>query len=152
MNQKSSARELPQSVSQALKADSQPPTAIDTPVPSSPVVGGVPLYAFDKHTRLGKQAIRQFARENDAVRRCLEQHVADYRAQAAACVAAFYADAAPVSCRLTWEGSLPLEAMGTENDLLLEGVGEQGIMPLLRAVRDNLDHLNDIRARLLKAG
>jgi hypothetical protein len=36
--------------------------------------GDVSLYAFDQHTRLGREAIWRFARENPAVRSCLARY------------------------------------------------------------------------------
>ena len=43
------------------------PEVHDRPVPPSPIAGDVPLYALDMHTRLGREAIWRFARENGAV-------------------------------------------------------------------------------------
>src|SRR5262249_3935374 len=40
----------------------QPPTICDDPIPPSLVVDDVPMYALDKHTRLGREAISRFAR------------------------------------------------------------------------------------------
>ncbi len=124
------------------------PTVEDMPVPASPVVGDIPLYALDKHTRLGKQAIRRFARENDAVRSLLEEFVPEYRQQEAACVSVFYGDAMPIAHRLIWSQTHEMETLGLESDLLRDGVPMEGIVPLIKAVRENLDHLNDIRARI----
>ena len=110
--------------------------------------GGVPLYALDKHTRLGREAIWRFARENDVVRACLERRVPANRWRAGAYVTAFYVDAAPVSHRLIWDQSEGLEAFGLEVDLLTAGVPREGIAPLLQTMRDNLQHLNEIRAEV----
>jgi hypothetical protein len=41
------------------------PTVREMPVPPATAVDGLPLYALDKHTRLGKRAIEQFVRQND---------------------------------------------------------------------------------------
>jgi hypothetical protein len=125
---------------------------VECPVPPAPVIGGVPLWTFDKHTAIGKAAIHRLARENDAVCDVLATFVPEYRAKDAACMAAFYADAAPVSRRLEWDGSAELEALGVENDMLRAGVHWEGIRPILTVVRDNLDHLNAIRAKLFSAG
>jgi hypothetical protein len=127
------------------------PAIRDCPVPSSPVVRGVPLYALDKHTAVGKTAIHQFARENRAVRDTLAEYVPDYRAPDAACMATFYADAAPVSRRLDWSQSTALETIGVDNDLRSTRVSPDGVRPILEVVRANLDHLNEIRARLFGA-
>jgi hypothetical protein len=127
------------------------PPVVDCPVPASPVVRGVPLYALDMHTAIGKAAIRQFARECQAVRDTLAEYVPEYRAQDAACMAAFYADGAPVSRRLDWSQSTALEAIGVDNDLRSTKVSPDGVRPILEVVRANLDHLNEIRARLFGA-
>ena len=44
-------------------------------VPESPVLDGIPMYAFDKHTRLGLAAIQRLTRESNYLRACLEQFV-----------------------------------------------------------------------------
>jgi MgsA AAA+ ATPase C terminal len=51
----------------------------DRPVPPLVESGDVPLYALDQHTRLGREAIWSFARENNAVRACLARFVPENR-------------------------------------------------------------------------
>ena len=121
----------------------------DCPVPPTTTIREVPAYALDKHTALGKAAIHRFSRECPAVRSVLTAHVPEYRANDAACMAAFYADAAPVARRFDWDGSAELERLGTESDMLKVGVSRQGICAVLEAVRDNLEQLNAIRAEVL---
>src|SRR5690348_13353087 len=86
----------------------------DYPIPPLVEAGGVPLYALDKHTRLGREAIWRFAYGNDSVRTCLARFVPG---RSAAYVAAFYVDAAPIAKRLLWDQSEALEAFGIERDL-----------------------------------
>jgi hypothetical protein len=55
---------------------------IESPVPATLVVNGLPLYALDKHTRLGRRAITHFGQECDfgsqpAAGRHSGRHVAD---------------------------------------------------------------------------
>jgi hypothetical protein len=126
------------------------PAVLDCSVPPSPAVRGTPLYALDMHTAIGKAAIHQFARENRAVRETLADYVPEYRAQDAACMAAFYADGAPISRRLDWSQSAALETIGTENDLRSTSVSPDGVRPILEVVRANLDHLNEVGARLFR--
>jgi hypothetical protein len=109
----------------------------------------VPLYALDKHTRLGREAIWRFACENDAVRACLVRFVPPSQRRSAAYVAVFYVDGAPVAKRLIWDQSKALEAFGIERDLLHAGVPIEGIQPLIEVMRANLGHLNDLRAQVL---
>ena len=124
------------------------PTISKSEVPATKVVDGVPMYALDKHTRLGREAIRQFASENDEVRETLARYVPAARRNDAAYMAAFYADAAPLAIKLVWKGADDLEVFGTETDLLLSGVQPEGFAPLLAALRSNLGHLNEVRARV----
>ena len=122
---------------------------VDCRVPPVTMIGEVPAYALDKHTALGKAAIHRFARECPAVRDALAAYVPDYRANDAACMAAFYADAAPVARRFDWNGSAELERLGTESDMLKVGVSREDISAVLEVVRDNLEQLNAIRAKVL---
>ena len=66
-------------------------------------------------------------------------------------MAAFQVDSAPVSRRFEWMGSAELERLGVAADMMKVGVPHAGVAPLLNVVRDNLDHLNTIRARLFSA-
>ncbi len=125
---------------------------VEGAVPSVVMIGDIPSYVFDKHTAAGKAAIHRLARENPAVRDTLAAHVPEYRANVAACMAAFHVDAAPVSRRLEWAGSAELERLGVEADMAKVGVPTEGVSPLLTVVRDNLDCLNAIRAELFARG
>ena len=132
-----------------LAAKNSQKTVCKSPVPPPVTLGEVPLYALDQHTRLGRAAIWHFACENRAVRDCLEHFVPSSQRRGAAYVAAFYVDAAPVAKRLIWDRSEALEAFGIERDLIHAGVPREGIQPLLKAMRANLGHLNELRAQVL---
>jgi MgsA AAA+ ATPase C terminal len=54
----------------------------DCAVPPLVKAGDVPLYALDKHTRVGREAIWRFAQENMAVRACLARFVPENRGAA----------------------------------------------------------------------
>ncbi len=123
-----------------------PPTAVPCVLPPTAVVDDVPMYALDKHTRLGREAIWRFVQEDNAVRDCLERYVPKAIRREAAYMAAFYTDAMPVSPRLHWAHSDALEAFGTGTDMLVAGVPPEGHAPVLDAFRGNLGHLNEVRA------
>ena len=130
-----------------LAAASDPaPRVIECQVPPYLMLGDVPSYVLDKHTSAGKFAIQRLVRENEAVRDVLANYVPEHRADKAAYVAAFYADAAPVSRRLDWRGSAEVERMGTEADMVDVGASPDGVSPILNVFRDNLDHLISLRA------
>lgn len=117
-------------------------------MPETELVEGVPLYAFDKHTRLGKRAVRELIGADTAFKCCLEEFVAKPRWQAAAEMAAFYADAAPIARRLEWSLSHPVETLGTEADFFKAGVTLPAIPPLQATMAAALGKLNDIRKAL----
>jgi hypothetical protein len=121
----------------------------DCAVPPLVKADDVPLYALDKHTRSGREAIWRFGCENDSVRTCLAHFVPAGRRRSAAYIAAFYVDAAPVAKRLIWDQSEALEAFGIERDLLHAGLPAEGIGPLLAVMRANLDYLNNLRRDVL---
>jgi len=132
-----------------LAANSSQKAAGDCPVPPLVTSGEVPLYALDQHTRLGRLAIWRFACENQSVRSCLARFVPARQTRSAAYIAAFYVDAAPIARRLIWNQSEVLEAFGIERDLLHAGVSAEGVEPLLKTMRANLGHLNELRAEAL---
>ena len=124
------------------------PTITRSELPVAKLVDGVPMYSLDKHTRLGGETIRRFASENKELQETLARYVPGARRNDAAYMAAFYADAAPLATKLVWKGADELEALGTETDLFLSGVPPEGFAPPLAALRNNLEHLNEVRARV----
>ena len=121
----------------------------DALVPSSGVVAGIPLYALDEHTRLGKRAINMLAQQSPSIRACLQQYVPRRRWIAAGQHAAFYAEGSAVARRLHWAQARSLEALGIEAELSTAKVRPDGVEPLIGAIRDSLDQLNAIRTHLL---
>jgi hypothetical protein len=126
------------------------PSVVEYQMPEAPAVDGVPLYIFDKHTAIGRTAIKRLIRESQPVRDALRA-VPSSCAREIASIATFYADGAPVARRLKWEGAAALEALGVDANMLRVGAPLAGIAPVLAAIHDNLGHLNLIRARVLCA-
>jgi hypothetical protein len=118
-------------------------------VPPSGLVAGIPLYALDEHTRLGKRAINTLAQQSPSIRACLEQYVPRRRWIAAAQHAAFYAEGSAVGRQLHWAQSRSLQALGIEAELSTAEVRQDGVEPLIGAIRSSLDQLNAIRTQLL---
>ena len=56
-----------------LAAEEGEPALVDVSPPPSGLIDGVPLYALDKHTRLGRQAIGRFAKENAEIAQFLAE-------------------------------------------------------------------------------
>jgi hypothetical protein len=118
-------------------------------VPPSGLVAGIPLYALDEHTRLGKRAINTLAEQSPSIRACLERYVPRRRWIAAAQHAAFYAEGSAVSRRLHWAQSRSLQALGIAAELSTAEVNPDGVEPLIDVIRGSLDQLNAIRTHLL---
>jgi hypothetical protein len=116
-------------------------------VPKAEYIAGVPSYVFDKHTAVGKSAIRRFAHENREMRRVLSLWVVSSHRVQVAETAAFYADAMPVSRKFLWERSEALEALGCRADMAMAGCEVEGIQAVLMTMRDNLEDLNTHRRR-----
>jgi hypothetical protein len=110
---------------------------------------GIPLYALDEHTRLGKRAINTLAQQSPLIRACLQQYVPRRRWIAAGQHAAFYAEGSAVSRRLHWVQSRSLEVLGIEAELSTAEVRPDGIEPFIDAIRGSLDQLDAIRTHLL---
>ena len=129
--------------------DGQAPTVLEAAVPGTLVLDDIPMYALDKHTRVGLEAIRSLVKYNCEIREFLERHVAPAQRHKAAYMAAFYADAAPLASKLSWDGADQLEALGTEADLLKSGVPAEHVEPLLQLFLANVNHLNKLRAHTI---
>lgn len=119
----------------------------DTP-PDAILCNGIPSWVFDKHTRLGKAAIRRLLVESREVRDCIAEFVPEYKAFDVAAMAAFYADAVPTVRRLAWAGSDELYKLGIRTDMMKVGTPDVGVSPIAAIVLEHLGHLNDIRKRL----
>jgi hypothetical protein len=128
--------------------DAQVPTVLKAAVPWSPVLDDIPMYALDKHTRVGLESIRNLVKYNYEIRACLERYVDRSRLNDAAYMAAFYADAAPLAWKLTWEGADELERLVIEADLMRAGVAIEGVGAVLQVFREQIPHLNELRAHV----
>jgi hypothetical protein len=64
-------------------------------------------------------------------------------------MAVYYADATLLARRLRWSKGDEIERLGIEADFAKVGVPLDVVAPLCAAVAANLDHLDDIRERLV---
>lgn len=118
----------------------------DEHVDGSTFVGDIPMYALDKHTRLGRSAIRQFVRQNCEVRAELAKAVDGSSVVPAAMMAAYYMDAAPVSRRVIWVGSEELARLGFEADMYSAGVPIGAADAVLKTFTRHREELDVVRA------
>jgi hypothetical protein len=114
------------------------------------VIRGIPTYALDMHTRLGLRALRLFLKSSEKVQTYLESHAPQASRQRAVNLAVFYAESAALRRRCVWDIGVRLQAIGVEADLAVVGVGSEAVEGLIRVVKENLDHLDEIRVGLLE--
>ncbi len=120
----------------------------DSSLPPSSLINGVPLSAIDKHTRLGRQAIGRFARENAEIAQFLMKHARGSRDEALG-MAVFYADGALTRPALQWRLSTEITAAGVAADFHKVNVGASAGVALIRLVSEHIADLNAIRLQAL---
>lgn len=132
---------------EALGASSVIITVLAPPAAS---VHGIPLYAFDRFTRLGKHALAIFASKNTALRSVLDGLVPDRRWGHVTALAAFYAEGGRLyGRRRLWRDALALEKLVVDADFMPEGIDANAAAHLIETVESQLPDLNSIRARLV---
>ena len=122
---------------------------LDLPLTPSTLINGVPLYALDKHTRLGRQAIGRFARENAEIAQFLTERGCGSGDDGALRIAVFHGDGALTRPTLQWRHSAELAATGVAaafgSSNAAEGVGAE----LVQLVAAHIADLDTIRIQLL---
>jgi hypothetical protein len=134
----------------AWRSEGRVVRVVDQWIPEAPMLGDVPTWALDKHTRAGKAAIGRFAVENAQVRKVLAEIAGPKRVKDAALMGAFYTDAIPIARRLDWPLSASLEQEGRRIDMAKVGVPHDGVDPILDVMRTHYDHLNALRAECFR--
>jgi len=120
----------------------------ESPLAPSGLIDGVPLYALDKHTRVGRQAVGRFARENAEIARFLTEHAHGSR-EGALRMAVFYADGALTRPTLQWRQSAELTAVGVAADFHSVNVAAGVGSALIWLVSAHIADLNAIRRQVL---
>jgi MgsA AAA+ ATPase C terminal len=122
---------------------------VDSPLATSGLINDIPLYALDKHTRLGRQAIRRFAENNPEIAQFLAEHGCGSRDDGALRMAVFYAESALTRPTLQWRHAAELTAAGLTADFHSVNVGAGLGAELVELVAAHIADLNAIRIQLL---
>jgi hypothetical protein len=122
---------------------------LDSPLAPSGLINGVPLYALDRHTRLGRRAIRRFAQENAEIAQFLTKRGCDSGDDGALRMAVFYADGALTRPTLRWRHSAELTAAGVAADFHKVQVAADVGAELVELVAAHIAGLDSIRIQLL---
>ena len=131
-----------------LAAEDGERALVEVSPPPSGLIDGVPLYALDKHTRLGRQAIGRFAKENAEIARFLSKHGCG-SGDGALRMAVFYADGALTRPTLQWRYSADLSAVGMAADFHKVHVAADVGAALVQLVSAHIGELDAIRLQLL---
>jgi hypothetical protein len=113
------------------------------------VVDGVPMYAVDTNTRLGREAIRRFTIACGPVAAGLAKHAPPFARRHAAYLASYYADIV-IKKRLIWPEAEAIHRVGMEAAFLTIGVPVETMRPLLGVFQVNVMELHRIRALLFQ--
>ena len=100
----------------------------------------IPLYAVDYHTRVGKQAVREWRAQSPVLRPYPLRGVQ---------LGLFYTEGSVVRPQLHWEWSERLYALGTEAEMVSAGLTANDFLPIRKAVENELPTLNELRQRLV---
>jgi hypothetical protein len=122
---------------------------LDSPLAPSGLINGVPLYALDRHTRLGRQAIGRFAKENAEIAQFLTERGCGSGNGGALRMAVFYADGALTRPTLQWRHSAELTAAGVAADFHGVNVAASLGAELVELVAAHIADLGAIRSQLL---
>jgi hypothetical protein len=122
---------------------------LDSPLAPSGLINGVPLYALDRHTRLGRQAIGRFAKENAEIAQFLTERGCGAGNDGALRMAVFYADGALTRPTLQWRHSAELTAAGVAADFHGVNVAASLGAELVELVAAHIADLGAIRSQLL---
>ena len=121
---------------------------VDSPLPPSSLVNGVPLCAIDRHTRLGRQAIGRLARENAEIAQFLSKHARGSGDDALG-MTVFYADGALTRPSLRWRQSAEIAAAGIAADFHKVKVAASAGVALIRLVSAHITDLDGNRLQVL---
>ncbi len=121
-------------------------TVVQTELPRSGEVDGIPLSALDLHTRLGREALSIFGRQNVEIATFLSDNLKGFRAVKALRYAAFFADSGLIRPRLIWRTGSEIERQGIISEFRSIKVDPTVGKQLIVLVREHLDELNGIRA------
>jgi hypothetical protein len=122
---------------------------VDSPLAPSGLIKGVPVYALDKHTRLGRQAIGRFAQENAEIAQFLTERGCGSGDDRALRMAVFYADGALTRPTLRWRHSAELRAAGAAADFHKVNVAADVAAELVELVAAHIADLDAMRTQLL---
>jgi hypothetical protein len=118
---------------------------VECSLPEAPSVRGVPAFAFDGFSRIGRSALSRFLATCSPVRDFIAAHAPDADPSAVVAMLVFHAEGGLVDRRLIWAGSEAITRRGALADIVGRGLptecAEEGLMLL----REHMPRLHEAR-------
>jgi len=119
-------------------------------IPKAIMTKGIPHYALDSHTRLGKQAIRQLLKAHRPLTSFLSHHIPQTAWQPTVEGALFNVEAALVNREITFPEYESIKKLGIETDICRYGLPTSAMGELVALLLEALPLLDDIKRQILK--
>ncbi|WP_417461566.1 hypothetical protein [Kordiimonas sp.] len=110
---------------------------------------GVPHYALDRHTRIGKAAVRALIAGSNELRDFLGQNVGGGSVQQTLEWALFTLEGGRLNREAVFSASEDIKRLGQETDMCQYGLRVEAQKDLLTLLLTQMDNLHDIRAELI---
>lgn len=123
---------------------------VEHKLPKAIMTKGIPHYALDSHTRLGKQAIRQLLKAYRPLSGFLSQYIPQIAWQPTVEGALFNIDAALVDRETTFPEYASIKRLGIETDICRYGLPLTAKDELIATLLEALPLLDDIKHQILK--
>ena len=118
---------------------------VDCKLPEAPSVRGVPAYAFDGFSRIGRGALSRFLATCSPIRNFIAAHAPDADPLAVVAMLVFHAEGGLVDRRLIWRGSETITRQGVIADIVGRGLAAEYADEALMLLREHLPRLHDAR-------
>lgn len=119
-------------------------------LPKTIMTRGIPHYALDGHTRLGKQAIRQLLKAHKPLSSFLTHHIPPRAHQPTVEGALFNIEAALVDKEIVFPEYTSIKKLGVETDICRYGLPAHAMDELTALLLEALPLLDDIKHQILK--
>lgn len=118
-------------------------------LPDAQETRGIPHYALDCHTRLGKQAIRRLLKASEPLSRILASRLPSQAWQATVEGALFNVEAALVDREICFPEYKAIKKLGVETDICRYGLPIGDVPELINCVTEGLPVLDELKREIL---
>jgi hypothetical protein len=121
------------------------PWVVDCRLAETPSVLGVPAYAFDGFSRIGRSALSRFLTTCSPIRDFIAAHAPDADPVAVVAMLVFHAEGGLVDRRLIWGASEAITRQGTIADIAGRGLPSEYADEALMLLREHMPRLHEAR-------